>query len=119
MSSHTKRYLVTVCQHRSCTRNGSAAVLAEFQKRATPNVLVSGCECQGQCGSGPTVKVMPDNTWYSHVQLQDVATIVASHLTDQGQPVEALLNARLHPDQSAYADLAAQYQAFIQPNNTD
>lgn len=115
MSNAAKRYLVTVCQHRSCARNGSEAVLAEFQKHASPNLMVSGCECQGQCGSGPTVKVMPDNTWYSHVQPDDVEAVVQAHLT-AGEPVERLLNSRIHQTQSAYANLAAQYQAFIQPD---
>ena len=117
MSHSAKRYLVTVCQHRSCARNGSEAVLAAFQAHQSTGVIVSGCECQGQCGSGPTVKVMPDNVWYCQVQPEDVEAIAANHLVPDGQPVERLLNARIHQTQSAYANLAAQYQAFIQQDD--
>lgn len=115
MSEARQRYLVSVCQHRSCVRNGSEQVLAAFQQHQSDRVLVSGCECQGQCGSGPTVRVMPANVWYCQVKSDDVVTIVEQHLTEGGQPVAALLNPRFHQSQSAYAHLAAQYQAFIQP----
>ncbi|MEM1310207.1 MAG: (2Fe-2S) ferredoxin domain-containing protein [Cyanobacteria bacterium P01_H01_bin.153] len=115
MSDSSRRYLVTVCQHRSCARSGSEQVLAAFQQHQSDSLIVGGCGCQGQCGAGPSVQVMPDNVWYSRVQPQDVATIVEQHLTAGGKPVEALLNARFHQAQSTYANMAAQYQAFIQP----
>lgn len=114
MSNPAKRYLVTVCQHRSCVRNGSEDVLAAFQRHPSAPVMVSSCECQGQCGSGPTVKVMPDNTWYCQVTPDDVDEIIETHLQPDGHPVERLLNPRIHQSQSTYANLAAQYQAFIQ-----
>ncbi|MEM6838719.1 MAG: (2Fe-2S) ferredoxin domain-containing protein [Cyanobacteria bacterium P01_C01_bin.120] len=115
MSNSSRRYLVTVCQHRSCSRSGSEQVLAAFQQHQSDTLIVGGGGCQGQCGAGPLVQVMPDNIYYSRVQPKDVATIVEQHLTIGGKPVEALLNARVHRAQSAYADMAAQYQAFIQP----
>jgi (2Fe-2S) ferredoxin len=114
MSEPVQRYLVTVCQHRSCLRNGSAAVLAQLQAHQSDTLHVSACECQGQCGSGPTVRVMPGNTWYCQVKPADIDRIVTEHLQPEGQPVEALLNPRLHPPRSAYANMAAQYQTFLQ-----
>ncbi len=116
MENPSQRYLVTVCQHRSCLRNGSEEVLAAFQAHQSNTVMVSGCECQGQCGSGPTVRVMPDNVWYCQVKPKDVEPIVDRHLSSKGEPVQALLNPRIHQTQSTYANLAAQYQAFIQGN---
>lgn len=113
MSNPNQRYLVTVCQHRSCLRNGSDRVLAKFQDYQSANVMVNGCECQGQCGSGPTVRVMPDNVWYCQVKPEHVEAIVAQHLHG-GEPVEAVLNPRIHPTASTYANLAAQYQSFLQ-----
>ena len=113
MSNNAQHYLVTVCQYRSCQRNGSEQVLAKFQEHQSAKAMISGCECQGQCGSGPTVRVMPGNIWYCQVKPEDVDTIVNEHL-NAGQPVERLLNPRMHQTQSAYAHLAAQYQAFIQ-----
>ncbi|MBE7381324.1 MAG: (2Fe-2S) ferredoxin domain-containing protein [Leptolyngbya sp. SIO1E4] len=113
MSDSAQRYLVTICQHRSCMRSGSDQVLAKFQEHQSINVMISGCECQGQCGSGPTVRVMPGDTWYCRVQPEDVDTIVDEHLNG-GKPVERLLHPRIHQTHSAYANLAAQYQAFTQ-----
>lgn len=75
--------------------------------------MISGSECQGQCGSGPTVRVNPGNFWYSQVRPEDVSQIVEEHLKG-GQPVEALLNPRIHQTQSAYAALADQYQTFLE-----
>ncbi|WP_008317354.1 (2Fe-2S) ferredoxin domain-containing protein [Leptolyngbya sp. PCC 6406] len=111
MPSPSQRHLVTVCQHRSCQRNGSEAVLAEFQKHGAPNLMVSGSECQGQCGCGPTVRVMSDNTWYCQVKPADVSTIVEEHLQG-GKPVERLLHPRLHPRKDAYESLAAYYASL-------
>ncbi|NJN20046.1 MAG: (2Fe-2S) ferredoxin domain-containing protein [Leptolyngbya sp. RL_3_1] len=106
---HPQRRLVTVCQNRSCLRSGSEQVLAEFEKHRTPNLRVSGSECQGQCSSGPTVRVMPDNTWYCQVTPADVAIIVDEHFSGN-QPVARLLHPRLHQTASSYAHLAAQAQ---------
>jgi (2Fe-2S) ferredoxin len=110
MSESPQRRMITVCQHRSCQRSGSEAVLAEFQKHQAPNLMVSGSECQGQCGSGPTVRVMPDNTWYCRVRPEDVETVMQEHIAG-GEPVERLLHPRLHPRADAYAGLAAHYQS--------
>jgi (2Fe-2S) ferredoxin len=97
-----KRRCVLVCQHRSCTRNGSAEVLEAFQAATPPGVFVSGSSCMGQCASGPTVQVAPDNIWYCRVKPSDVADIVAQHLWAD-QPIEALLHPRFHPRPDAYA----------------
>ncbi|NER85344.1 MAG: (2Fe-2S) ferredoxin domain-containing protein, partial [Leptolyngbya sp. SIO1D8] len=80
MSDNTQRYLVTVCQNRSCVRSGSDQVLAKFQEHQSNHIMISGCECQGQCGSGPTVRVMPGDTWYCRVKPEDVDIIVDEHL---------------------------------------
>lgn len=119
MNVRNQRYLVTVCQHRSCARSGSAEVLSVLQEHQSDTLMVSGCECQGHCGSGPTVRVMPDNVWYCQVKPEDVSVIVDEHLTEKGTPVERLLNPRMHQTESTYANLAAQYQAFIQTDNRE
>ncbi len=87
---------ILVCQYTNCLANGSAAVLAAFQGTAISGTMVIGCGCQGQCNMGPTVRVMPDNTWYCRVKPGDVRTIVEQHLKD-GKPVAALLHPRFHP----------------------
>ena len=90
------RWLVQVCQHRSCQRNDAGEVLAEFQRYQSKQILVAPSGCMGQCSSGPTVRIMPDNTWYCRVQPQDIETIVNQHLKG-GKRVGYRLHPRFHP----------------------
>ena len=93
-----QRRFVQVCQYRSCLRSGSEQVLKEFQAHQSANVMISGSGCLGQCGSGPNVRVAPDQIWYCRVRPEDVDTIVEAHLKG-GEPVQRLLHPRLHPRQ--------------------
>jgi (2Fe-2S) ferredoxin len=87
---------VLVCQHISCQNQGSASVLAAFQADPVTGVVVVASECQGQCNMGPTVRVLPDETWYCRVKPEDVPVICDQHLK-ANQPVVRLLHPRLHP----------------------
>ena len=95
-SPSSRRWLVQICQHRSCQRNHARQVLEAFQHHQSGQILVAEGSCMGQCSSGPTVRVMPDNTWYCRVQPQDVETIVNQHLQG-GKRVEHRLHPRFHP----------------------
>jgi (2Fe-2S) ferredoxin len=86
---------ILVCQYSACRAQGSAAVLAQFLAHSTANVKVSEVECQGQCNVGPTVRILPEEVWYCRVTPKDVPIIVQQHL-EQGSPVKALLNPRMH-----------------------
>jgi (2Fe-2S) ferredoxin len=86
---------VMICQHQSCRKNGSAEVLAAFEARKIAEVEVQASACLGQCSSGPTVRIVPDETWYCRIQPGDVPEIVEQHL-QQGKPVQAKLNPRIH-----------------------
>ena len=87
---------VMVCQHTSCLENGSAKVLATFKEADLPeDVLVTRTDCQGQCSSGPTVRIVPEETWYYRVQPGDVSLIVEQHLKE-GKRIETKLNPRIH-----------------------
>lgn len=90
-----KQRCVMVCQYRSCLANGSAEVLAAFEAIEVPGVTVVGTGCQGQCSCGPTVRIVPEETWYCRVTTSDVPAIVEQHLLG-GKPVEAKLNPRIH-----------------------
>lgn len=87
---------VWVCQYINCQNNGSAEVLAAFSEHPVPDVTIVGSACQGQCNMGPTVRVLPDQTWYCRIKPSDVPEIVESHLKN-GKPVERLLHPRMHP----------------------
>jgi len=45
--------------------------------------------CHGFCEQGPNVVIEPEGIFYTHVQAEDAAEIVTSHLRD-GKPVERL-----------------------------
>ncbi|MEO0826054.1 MAG: (2Fe-2S) ferredoxin domain-containing protein [Cyanobacteria bacterium J06642_9] len=97
-----KRRCVMVCQNRSCERSQSAEVLAAFRQHQSKSLFISASECLGQCGSGPTVRVMPDDTWYRQVRPEDVEEIFEQHLQGN-QPVKRLLHPRFHPQFDAHS----------------
>ncbi|NJL20507.1 MAG: (2Fe-2S) ferredoxin domain-containing protein [Leptolyngbyaceae cyanobacterium SM1_3_5] len=101
MAESSQRRCVLICQNRSCLRSGAEAVLQEFRSIATPNVLISPSDCLGQCGSGPTVRVMPDDSWYCRIKPDDVETIATEHLQGD-RPVARLLHPRFHPHPDAF-----------------
>jgi len=101
---------ILICQNVHCYRNRSGAVLAAFQSAALPaGVTVTASDCHGQCHLGPSVRIVPDETWYARVEPADVSRIVEEHLR-QNHPVSDLLNPRLHMDYSAYYGQASYGQ---------
>ncbi|QIZ71423.1 (2Fe-2S) ferredoxin domain-containing protein [Oxynema aestuarii] len=87
---------ISICQHDSCRRNGSAAVLKAFETADLPEgVTVNPSGCLGQCSCGPTVKVNPDNVWYCRIKPEQIERIVTEHLQGE-EPVEEWLNPRMH-----------------------
>jgi len=87
---------VLVCQNTSCLNNGSAEILALFKESELPeNVTVIAAECQGQCSVGPTVRIIPEETWYCRVKAEDVTPIIKEHLWG-GKRVENKLHPRIH-----------------------
>lgn len=97
-----------VCQYRSCERNHSPEVLAALRAIAPKGVLISSSGCLGQCASGPTVQVMPDQTWYCRVRPEDAAEIVDQHLKGD-RPVQRLLHPRFHPyDEDGDGDVSGE-----------
>ncbi|NER28596.1 MAG: (2Fe-2S) ferredoxin domain-containing protein [Symploca sp. SIO1C4] len=93
--SNSQQPCVLVCQYRSCLAAGSAEVLAAFKEADLGYFKVTGADCQGQCSSGPTVRIVPEETWYCRVKLSDVPVIVEEHLQG-GKRVEAKLHPRIH-----------------------
>lgn len=87
---------VLVCQYRNCLNNGSAEVLEAFQAHPLPGVTVVTTSCLGQCSTGPTVVISPDETWYCRIKATDVPAIVEQHLFGD-KPVASLLHPRFHP----------------------
>jgi (2Fe-2S) ferredoxin len=65
--------VILVCQNRTCRRQGSAKVLAAFQAyKKIADFTVEPTGCLGKCGNGPMVVVLPEQTWYSHVDPESI-----------------------------------------------
>lgn len=97
---------VLVCTAKSCSANGSEAVLEAFKAQLIDEDLlfykgnregsIQCCHCGsvGFCAIGPAVLVYPDGIWYAHVTPADVPEIIERHLKG-GEPVERLVRKRL------------------------
>ncbi len=78
----------------SCSLQGAGdvhAYLKEAAQRAKlkTKVRVNQAGCLDQCGHGPVLVVYPENVWYSHVTVEEAATIFTEHIQG-GRPVERL-----------------------------
>jgi len=84
---------VFVCQGTGCLSGESGpvykALRAEVAMLGLRDVEVDFTGCHGFCEQGPNVVVEPEGIFYTHVQSEDAAEIVHSHLRD-GKPVERL-----------------------------
>ncbi|OKH19420.1 (2Fe-2S) ferredoxin domain-containing protein [[Limnothrix rosea] IAM M-220] len=86
---------ILVCQNTSCAAKQSAEVLEKFQAESLPNNCYAyPVGCQGQCSVAPTVRVVPDETWYYRVSPDDVPAICQA--LRQGTVVAEKLNPRIH-----------------------
>ncbi len=88
-----KKRTVFVCRGTGCVSGGGDDVF-EALKAAVKKHGVKGAEidftgCHGFCQQGPNVVIEPDGVFYTHVEPEDAADIVTSHLRD-GKPVERL-----------------------------
>jgi NADH-quinone oxidoreductase subunit F len=91
-NGHKKR-TVFVCRGTGCVSGGGDTVFKALKKELSRQG-VKGAEidftgCHGFCQQGPNVVVEPDGIFYTHVEPEDAAEIVTSHLRD-GKPVERL-----------------------------
>ena len=84
---------VFVCRGTGCVSGGSDAVYealkAELDKNGVTDAEIDFSGCHGFCQQGPNVVVDPDGIFYTHVEAEDAAEIVVSHLRD-AKPVERL-----------------------------
>ncbi|PZV13870.1 MAG: NADH dehydrogenase (ubiquinone) subunit [Pseudanabaena sp.] len=88
---------ILVCQHRTCTKDGAANVLAKLQQQKIVNVSVEACGCMGLCGSGPIVLVLPDNIYYWRVTPKKAEAIIEMHLIGN-EAIRSMMHPRLHPN---------------------
>ena len=65
--------------------NGPRALIQQLRQIAKdrgyhPRIRVAQAKCLGQCGLGTNIMIYPDNTWYSHVNLNDVSSLADKYL---------------------------------------
>jgi NADP-reducing hydrogenase subunit HndC len=94
-----------VCGGSTCRASESTLIVEnlkrELEEKGLQNevqVIMTGCF--GLCEHGPVVRVIPDNTYYLHVQPEDAPVIVAEHVI-KGKPVQRLL--KTEPGQKQHA----------------
>jgi len=92
---------VLICRGPDCMSRGAQATYTAFTRELAAlglpddEVVQTQCGCVGpMCGSGPTVCVYPEGTWYGAVGADDAPEIVREHI-GAGRPVERLTVQRL------------------------
>jgi len=71
----------------SCGDHDGEAVFKELRRIAKgrglhPGIRVAQATCLGQCGSGVTVMVYPDNVWHKNVRKEDIPKLAEKYLKE-------------------------------------
>ena len=99
---------ILVCQGHTCNLSNSVQVLVAFQVNSPPDIKIVGCGCLGQCGNGPMVLILPEQTWYSGVSCEAVTMILEQHLQLK-KPVASMLYRKFHPLSSSESNKVTNY----------
>jgi NADP-reducing hydrogenase subunit HndC len=125
---------ILVCGGTGCRASESEAIATNLKKAIGENNLDNDVQvvrtgCFGFCEKGPVVKMVPDNTFYVHVNPDDAEEMVLEHLI-KGRKVERLLfvdpETNEHVSDSRHMDfykkqirIALRNCGFINPENID
>ena len=90
-----KRSQILICGGTGCTSSGSMNLVKELKKELVKHDILDEVEvvatgCFGLCELGPVVIVYPEGTFYSRVELADIAEMVEEHLV-KGRPLDRLI----------------------------
>ncbi|MDZ4744287.1 MAG: (2Fe-2S) ferredoxin domain-containing protein [Verrucomicrobiota bacterium] len=102
---------VFVCNGKSCTARGSAAVKERFMEelkarnllrksKIEGDIMCTDCSSVGLCEIGPAVLVYPEGLWYADVSPEDVPRIIEEHLL-QGKPLWDKVQNRVPSDKDS------------------
>ncbi len=86
---------ILVCGGTGCRASRGEEIVENLQAALQENALEKEIQvvrtgCFGFCEKGPVVKMVPDNTFYVHVEPEDASELVLEHLV-KGRKVERLL----------------------------
>jgi NADP-reducing hydrogenase subunit HndC len=95
MPQPVRRIELMTCCGTGCVAGGAfrikEALESEIQKHGLKDsVSVVSTGCNGFCGQGPLLVVMPEGTFYGPLKSEDVALLVEEHLV-KGNPVRKLM----------------------------
>ncbi|MCP5107278.1 MAG: NADH-quinone oxidoreductase subunit NuoF [bacterium] len=90
-----KRIELMVCAGTGCVAGGAFPIMDELKKELKTRglkdeVSVVTTGCNGFCGQGPLMVVLPDNIFYGWLTLKDVPHLVEEHFL-KGRPVQKLM----------------------------
>ena len=84
---------ILVCRGTGCTSSKSPKIIEEMRRiieeKGIQNIRVIQTGCFGLCSKGPIVIVRPEDTFYSHVKIEDCEDII--NAVSEGSKVERLL----------------------------
>ena len=84
---------ILVCRGTGCTSSKSPKIIEEMRRvieeKGYQNIRVIQTGCFGLCSKGPIVIIRPEDTFYSHVKVEDAEEIVDA--VASGNKVERLL----------------------------
>ncbi|SMO75019.1 NAD(P)-dependent iron-only hydrogenase diaphorase component flavoprotein [Saccharicrinis carchari] len=125
---------ILVCGGTGCRASKGEEIVENLKQAVTDNSLddqiqVVRTGCFGFCEKGPIVKMIPDNTFYVHVNPEDADEIISEHLI-KGRKVDRLLY--VDPETSEHITdskhmgfykkqirIALRNCGFINPENID
>ena len=90
-----RRIELMVCAGTGCVAGGAFQIIEELEKEIVANglekeVTVVPTGCNGFCGQGPLMVVIPDNIFYGWVTTDEIPHLVEEHFL-KGRPVERLM----------------------------
>jgi len=95
MMAEKKRIELMTCAGTACVAGGSFHIMEalkhEIKKRQLDDeISVVTTGCNGFCGQGPLMVVIPDNIFYGWLSLNDIPMLVEEHFL-KGRPVKKLM----------------------------
>jgi len=90
-----RRIELMACAGTGCVAGGAFQIIKELEKEIDARGLMEEVSvvptgCNGFCGQGPLMVVIPDNIFYGWLTLDDVPHLVEEHFL-KGRPVEKLM----------------------------
>ena len=102
-SSPKCRMQVLLCGGTGCLSSGSNNLKKEFEKVLTElgirdEIEIVQTGCFGLCEKGPICIVYPDETFYSHLKIENVRRICEEHLKNGQIPKDLVFKETIHPE---------------------